>query len=192
MTRNTSRTLKRFDSERTAGEARPTSAKVLSALFNILNASGHTSDAHFLDLFAGSGGVALRAIDHGASCVLAVESDRTRASAVNKLFTEKHSDTTAKCLCMDVRRALPKIERDMCEHGSEQRKFDIIFSDPPYENGWGEIMPELIKKHISLLAPDGVFIMERSIREEPCDIGINRDDRRYGDTVLSFYWLAER
>ena len=187
MTRIGAKTTKRFGS----GEARPTSGKVLLALFNILGASGHIQGARFLDLFSGTGGVAVRALECGGASVVAVESDRARASQISKLFAKDCDRARASCICMDVRRALPKLERDITEGGASGRRFDIIFCDPPYELGWGAALPALIKKHIGIIAPDGVFVLERSSREEPDDAGMKRDDRVYGDTVLSFYWMTD-
>ena len=56
-------------------EMRPTSGKVLLALFNIL---GNIHGKSFLDLFSGSGRVAATARLKGASPVVLVESDRKR------------------------------------------------------------------------------------------------------------------
>lgn len=188
MARIGAKTTKKFES----GEARPTSSKVLLALFNILSASGHIQGARFLDLFSGTGGVAMRALECGGASVVAVESDRVRAALISKRLAAEHDRTVAGCLCMDARRALPKLERDIAECGAQERRFDIVFCDPPYELGWGATLPALIKKHINIIAPNGVFILERSVREEPDDAGMKRDDRVYGDTVLSLYWMSDK
>ena len=56
--------------------------------------------------------------------------------------------------------------------------------------GWGEIMPRLmIEENRPILSSGGVFVLERSSREEPAEVSARRDDRIYGETVLSFYWL---
>ena len=66
-------------------EMRPTSGKVMLALFNIL---GNIHGKGFLDLFAGSGRVAASARLKGASPVVLVESDRRRHAAAQKMLTE--------------------------------------------------------------------------------------------------------
>ena len=48
-----------------SAEIRPTSGKVIAALFNILSSSSLTG-GDFLDLFAGSGAVAAEALKRGA------------------------------------------------------------------------------------------------------------------------------
>jgi len=160
---------------------RPTSGKVLSALLNILNASGHLRDGRFLDLFSGTGAVALAALERGARSVLAVEADRAAAAAISARMRARYDEGTARCLCADVRRALPRIAAQYPDG------FDIVFADPPYCLGWGRELPPLIERHASLLAPDGVFVLERSARETPAETALSRDDRIYGETVLSIY-----
>ena len=66
-------------------EARPTSGKVLLALFNIL---GNVRDLRFLDLFSGTGQVAKTALARGASAVVAVESERSRCADIKKRITD--------------------------------------------------------------------------------------------------------
>ena len=156
-------------------EMRPTSGKVLLALFNIL---GNIHGKSFLDLFSGSGRVAATARLKGASPVVLVESDRKRHAAI-----VKSAPDGVKCLCADVRRAVPRLAKS-------GESFDVIFSDPPYNLGWGEELPALIAANESILARGGVWIFERSEGEDPAQLDAEkweREDRKYGGTVLSFY-----
>ncbi|OUO95035.1 RsmD family RNA methyltransferase [Cloacibacillus sp. An23] len=156
-------------------EMRPTSGKVMLALFNIL---GNIHGKGFLDLFSGSGRIAAAARVKGASPVVCVESDRRRHAAIVKSVPDG-----VKCLCADVRRVVPKLAKS-------GESFDIIFADPPYNLGWGEELPALIEANESLLAAGGVWIFERSEEEEPAPLDAEkweREDRKYGGTVLSFY-----
>ncbi|MDR2779943.1 MAG: RsmD family RNA methyltransferase [Synergistaceae bacterium] len=168
------------------GAFRPTSGKVIAALFNILSSASLTG-GDFLDLFAGSGAAAVEALRRGAGKVVCVESDRARAKAISERFgASGFPAERAACICSDVRRAIPRLGRE--ETG---RKFVVIFADPPYCMGWGKILPPLMAEHWRLVAPGGVFVFERSSREIPADIFAARDDRIYGETVLSFYWRKE-
>jgi 16S rRNA G966 N2-methylase RsmD len=145
------------------------------------------SDAVFLDLFAGTGSVALEALRRGTGYALCVESDRATANAISSRFIDAGYDLeTAKCLISDVRRALPKLARE-----SADKPFGVIFADPPYCMGWGAALPPIIAENWSLLSPGGVFVFEHSSRETLADIFIPRDDRIYGETVMSFYWNQE-
>jgi 16S rRNA (guanine(966)-N(2))-methyltransferase RsmD len=169
-----------------SGKFRPTSGKVVAALFNILSSSSLTG-GNFLDLFAGSGAVAAEALKRGAESVVCVESDRARARAISARFeTSAFPPGRALCIRSDVRRAVPGLARE--ETG---RKFGVVFADPPYCVGWGKILPPLMAEHWNLVAPGGAFVFERSSRETPVDIFAARDDRIYGETVLSFYWRKE-
>lgn len=156
-------------------DIRPTTGKVMLALFNII---GALDGKKFLDLFAGSGQVAAEAARRGAVTVCAVEADKKRYAEMVKKLPQK-----VDSLCLDVRRALPRFVKN-CE------KFDIIFADPPYNLGWGKEFPRLIGRNMEALATDGVIIFEHSDRET-ID-GLNpeiweREERCYGSTVLSIY-----
>ena len=154
-------------------EMRPTTGKVLQALFNIL---GRLEGKSFLDLFSGSGQIALYAHRKGASSVCLVESDRKRFGDIVKTMPED-----VKCLCMDVRRALAKLDKN-------EERFDIVFADPPYGLGWGKELPQLINKYNRVLSLDGTLIFEHSEKERADDIpGWKREERTYGSTVLTFY-----
>ena len=154
-------------------EVRPTTGKVLQALFNIL---GPLKGKSFLDLFSGSGQIALNAYRKGADPVCLVESDRKRHGGIVKTMPED-----VKCLCMDVRRALSRFVKS-------GESFDVIFADPPYGLGWGVELPQLIFKHSEVLFPNGTLIFEHSEKEDADDIpGWEREERTYGGTVLTFY-----
>ena len=154
-------------------EMRPTTGKVMQALFNIL---GPLNGNSFLDLFSGSGQIALNAYKRGADPVSLVESERKRFGDIVKTMPED-----VKCLCMDVRRALSKFAKN-------GESFDVIFADPPYGLGWGAELPKLIYKHSEVLSPNGTLIFEHSEKEDADDIpGWEREERTYGGTVLTFY-----
>lgn len=156
-------------------EMRPTSGKVMLALFNILGPLGGRS---FLDLFAGSGQVAAEALRRGAEKVCAVESDKKRFAEMSQRLPEG-----VKSLCMDVRRAVPRFVK-------KSESFDIIFADPPYNLGWGREFPQLMEKNQDILAAGGVIILEHSDREEVRGLNPDmwqREERGYGGTVLSIY-----
>lgn len=156
-------------------EMRPTTGKVTLALFNIL---GNIHGRSFLDLFSGSGQIALTAARKGAAPVVSVESERKRHAEI-----VKKAPAGVKCLCFDVRRAVARFAKN-------DERFDIIFADPPYNLGWGEEFPKLMAANGEILAPNGVIIFEHSEEEEPAamdEAEWEREDRRYGGTVLSFY-----
>jgi 16S rRNA (guanine(966)-N(2))-methyltransferase RsmD len=165
---------------------RPTSAKVISALFNILRSSS-LCGAPFLDLFAGTGSVAWHALEEGAARVLCVESDADRADAISRKFAGAGlAPERASCVRGDVRRVLPRLAQN-----TPPRGFGVVFADPPYCAGWGAALPPLVADNWDAVKPGGAFVFEHSSRESASDFLVARDDRIYGDTVLSFYWKRE-
>jgi 16S rRNA G966 N2-methylase RsmD len=75
--------------------------------------------------------------------------------------------------------------------GGRQETFDIIFLDPPYDQRLVERTLQMVARG-GLLRQTGTLIAEHSIREEIAHRydGLElRDQRRYGDTVLSFFKL---
>jgi len=160
-------------------DVRPTSGKVLQALFNIL---GDINGAKFLDLFAGTGHVGLEALKRGADSCVFVESIKSRAEAIKR---EKNFSSDCLVLSLEIRRAVSWLLK-------RSEKFNIIFADPPYNSGWcAEILkiPGLEK----LFADDCVFILEHSSREK---FEINNENfelisqRGYGETCLTFLKLT--
>ncbi|MBQ7068890.1 MAG: RsmD family RNA methyltransferase [Synergistaceae bacterium] len=155
-------------------DVRPTSGKVLGALFNIL---GDIEGKKFLDLFAGTGRVGIEALKHGAESCVFVESVKNRADAIKKLIPEEI------ILSLDIRRAVSwLVKREM--------KFDFIFADPPYNSDWCEVLPNLQNLE-KLFNPDCIFIIEHSIREnliKPDKFNII-SERDYGETRLTFLKL---
>lgn len=156
-------------------EMRPTTGKVMQAVFNIL---GPLDGKAFLDLFAGSGQMAREAGRRGAATVCAVESDKKRHADIVKSIPKD-----IKCFCMDVRRAVPKFAKN-------GESFDVIFADPPYELGWGYEFIKLVASNENVLADGGVIIFEHSCREKVGALDAERwetESRVYGGTELTFY-----
>ena len=163
-------------------DVRPTSGKVLQALFNIL---GNIREASFLDLFSGSGRVARMARDRGACPVAAAEILPERVRKIRALFPE---DSDFLLLSMDIRRALNFLAR-------KGRRFDIIFADPPYGEKWPPVLGGLLfPREGGVLAPKGIAVVEHSSREEFPAGGeyVLFDRREYGDTVLTFLRAGEK
>ena len=160
-------------------EVRPTSGRVLSALFNILG--DKVEGSKFLDLFAGTGHVGFEALKRGAESCVFVENVKLRAENIKKTAPEENSII----LSLEIRRAVSwLVKRGM--------KFNIIFADPPYNSGWcGEILT--LQNFEKLFDDESIFIIEHSIREK---MNINNENfelistREYGETCLTFVNLS--
>ncbi|GHS90126.1 methyltransferase small [Synergistales bacterium] len=157
-------------------EVRPTSSRVLAALFNILGSVDGLSCA---DIFAGTGRVGLEALSRGAADVVFVEVLRDRAASIEQALPSELGDR-ATVLSLELRRGLAWLKK-------REKTFDVIFADPPYGEGWAKSLMS-VKNLDELLKPNGIFIMERSTREQltAAPPWVVFDERVYGETTLSF------
>nr|MBQ6740111.1 RsmD family RNA methyltransferase [Synergistaceae bacterium] len=159
-------------------DVRPTSGKVLQALFNIL---GDINNFKFLDLFAGTGRVGLEALERGAEFIAFVESARDRADKIKSL--KILNNLNSLILSLEVKRAITWLVK-------REYKFDVIFADPPYNLDWGKNFLA-INNLDKLLTPESILVFERSKREDLI-LNLNYElisTRDYGETVLEFLKL---
>ncbi len=73
--------------------------------------------------------------------------------------------------------------------GKRGERFELIFADPPYAARVVEAVLEQVGQ-AGLLAPGGLLVIEHDKREPAPEShdGFARDDqRRFGDTLVSFY-----
>lgn len=163
-------------------EVRPTSDKVKEALFNLLPS---VKGKAFLDLYAGSGSVGLEALSRGAAIAVFVEKKARLADAIRKNL-QTMGLTAGEVLGMEARRGLTLLE-------DRGRTFDVIFADPPYERGLlKDIFKSIAKSRLASV--DALIVLQHSIREDiqEADSFDLVDQRRYGDTILSFLKLKEK
>lgn len=161
-------------------ETRPTADRAKEALFSIL--MNRLPGARVLDLYAGSGALALEALSRGAaSAVLADMSPKACRAIAQNIAALDYQDRARLLRCPDAA-AMAQLQR-------EGAAFDLIFLDPPYRMDTSRVCDELAK---SLLAPDGVLIVEHA-RETPPAPGDGLallDRREYGVAGISFYRRA--
>lgn len=153
---------------------RPTSDKLRETVFNILGAS--VQGAVFLDGCAGMGGIGIEAISRGASQVYFVEQSRKACRIIQENLKSLDIDEGFKVLEMDLAKALAAMNIP----------FDIAFVDPPYERE--DLYQSALER--TILAPDGLLILEHSKRKElPEFSGRLRKIRSLvqGDAALAFY-----
>jgi 16S rRNA (guanine966-N2)-methyltransferase len=163
---------------------RPTSGRIKESLFNILP---HDLTAmKVLDLFAGTGNLAIEALSRGAGEAILVDSSAESAKTMRENLSKLELTGRAKVWLTPVFRALRLLAR-------RGETFDIIFLDPPYERRLVDPSLKIIAEG-ALLRPSGVVIAEHSIREgvekEYGSLAL-KDQRRYGATLLSFYRPSE-
>ncbi len=164
-----------------AGErTRPTSDKLRGALFNIL--AFRVQGARILDLFAGTGALALEAMSRGAASAVLVDSDRRAIEAIRRNASAvlgDSADARVEIIASDYRSAV---------EGLTGAPFDIAFLDPPYalSGAYADAIARLSAR--SLLADDVVLVCERVGGSEKVSApGFQvYDARTYGDTAVDF------
>ena len=152
---------------------RPTSDRVRENVFNIV--APWVEDAAVLDLFAGSGAMGLEALSRGAERAVFVESDNDAVRVINQNL-DKLRLTGAQVVHRDVGRYL----------SMENRTYDLIFCDPPYPD-YAELEPLLARYVPSLLAQDGLLVLETRAKVEPALPLTLRTDRRYGAARITLW-----
>ena len=165
---------------------RPTSDRVRESAFNLIadwaGTTGEPADEmleqfSFLDLYAGTAGVALEAASRGAGPVVAVERDQATAALAR---------TNVRATGLAVQVVAAAVEGYLVGGG---RPFDVVWFDPPYD-----VPNRVVERQVGLvaaswLAPDGLVVVERSARDMPFawpDVLGARWHRRYGETTLYF------
>lgn len=155
---------------------RPTADRVRESIFNILGQ--RFEGERVLDLYAGSGALALEALSRGAGNAVLVERDRAAAR-----------------VCEENAAALGFADRVLVQRGEVEAvlgrlegPFDLVFLDPPYALGPGPALRLLAER--GLVAAGGRVVAEHDRRTEiPETLGdLRRTDlRRFGDTAVSFF-----
>ena len=164
---------------------RPTADRVKESLFNILPRD--LSGTRVLDLFAGSGNLSIEALSRGAESATLVEASERSAAAIRENLSRLAFNDRAQVLLMPVARAL----RAFAKRGAT---FDVILLDPPYDQNLVGVSLDLVAQG-HLLSAVGTAVAEHSVREavKPSyGALILNDQRRYGDTLLSFFRHATK
>ena len=158
---------------------RPTADRVKESLFNIL----HTVEgAYFLDIYAGCGNVGLEALSRGARGSVFVEKDLRLVDAIRENLRLLGFEGQGEVIATGAEQGLRRLEK-------RGERFDILFADPPYDEGF---LPEILMclEGAELLAENGMIVLQHSVREDPKEslpqTLVMTDQRRYGDTLLSF------
>jgi len=161
-------------------QTRPTSDKVKGAIFNTLG--NKVLDAHVLDLFAGTGNLAIEALSRGSRDAVLVEKSRDAHQVIRKNIEQLGVSHKAKLLPMDAFKYI---------NGYSDEEFDLIFLDPPYREGLVLKALLTIKEH-ACLALNGVIVAETA-KDEQLDGDIYpfeiRKTGEYGDTKV---WYLQR
>ena len=158
---------------------RPMMDRAKEMIFNIL---GNTvPGAKVLDLFAGSGSLGLEALSRGANEVIFVEKGPWAVKTIRSNLEKLNLRGKALVLPQDVFRALNRFEK-------EGRTFNLIFLDPPYNQG---VVKKILNRlgRSDIVTPLTQLILHRS-RQEKLPETLERlevlREKRFGQACLSF------
>ncbi|MFH1985346.1 MAG: 16S rRNA (guanine(966)-N(2))-methyltransferase RsmD [Pseudomonadota bacterium] len=159
---------------------RPTADRVREAVFSILY--GRIAGARVLDLFSGSGALALEAISRGAQSALAIDRDPAAISVIRRNITHCGVDDRAAVIGWDIRASLDCLSR-------RPETYSLIFLDPPYASDLAGIA--MAHLHAAgCVSPGATLVVEHSQQQIPEAIEgfcMLTDRRRYGKTLVSFF-----
>lgn len=158
-------------------EVRPTIDRVKEAMFNIIQFD--IEGRNVLDLFAGTGQLAIEALSRGAEKAVLVDIGREAVALIR--------ENLKRTKLMDRARI---IQKDYCAFLSENtEKFDLIFLDPPYQTNFLENALQKIAE-FDILTDGGIIISEQPQEKEfPLHLlqAFQAKKHRYGKTAITVF-----
>ena len=158
------------------GIIRPAMDRMRESMFSIL---GDLSGLSFLDLFSGSGCVAIEAASREAEPIHLVEMDRGKKATIEQNLSfveEKH-----RLFMMDALRFL----------SSGMYSYSIVYADPPFPMEDKVSILQAAERG-NAVRDDGLFIIhipteERKLWKDSYENFTLKDERKYGRSILLFY-----
>ena len=171
--RITGGTLRGRKVEMPDGVIRPAMDRMRESIFAVL---GDLSGKSFLDIFSGSGIIALEAASRGAEPIEAVEQDKKKCGTIIKNVSI--SPVRINCRFMAAELYVKR----------SSRQFDIIFCDPPFKYAYKNELLLMIADS-ALMKEGSLLLIHRPLEDSINDIpSLERTDRReYGRSIVDFF-----
>ncbi len=162
------------------GIIRPAMDMMRESMFAIL---GDLEGTSFLDLFSGSGCVAIEAASRGASLIHLVEMDKGKKATIEKNLAYVEEDK--RLFIVDVMRFLK----------SPPMRYSIVYADPPFPMEEKTKIAELVSEN-EVVKDGDLFIIhlpreERKLWNDNIGALTLIDERKYGRSILLFYRMKE-
>jgi len=158
------------------GVIRPAMDRMRESVFAIL---GDLTEKSFLDIFAGSGIIALEAASRGANPVDAVEMDPLKRSTLLKNVSI--APVRINCHFMSAELFIKRAKNS----------FDYIFCDPPFPYRFKQQLVQSISQS-KLMVPGSMLLIHRP-KEDQFPETLEQlhlvDRREYGRSIVDFYRL---
>ena len=152
---------------------RPTTDKVKGAIFNMIGP--FFDGGRVLDLFSGSGSLAIEAISRGMSSAVLVEKDRRAQAVIQENIKMTKSEEQFQLLKMDAARALTQLTG----------QFDLVLLDPPYAK-------EQIVANITQLEEQGLLSEEvMLVCETDKDVDLPEEVSNFGIWKQKTYGISK-
>jgi 16S rRNA (guanine966-N2)-methyltransferase len=156
---------------RSGRDLRPTTEKVREAVFSIL---GDVDGTRVLDLFCGTGALAIEALSRGASDATLVDK---RPAGADRNLEEFGLADRARTIRSDALRFLRRVD---------EGSFDLVLCDPPYRLA-DRLAADLVQLIPRVLAGGGRVMLESS-PDRPLMLTLPLlTERSYGDTLIRIY-----
>lgn len=155
--------------------ARPTTDFAKENIFNVLNNMVDFEDLDVLDLFSGTGSISYEFASRGVKSVLSVEVNNVHHNYIRQMIKELNFDN------MHAIKANVFLYLKSCS-----KKFDMIFSDAPYDLANSEDVIELVFSE-DLLNDDGILVFEHSKDKEFSKHPKFYNSKAYGSVNFSLF-----
>lgn len=155
---------------------RPTSDRVREALFNVLTGGRFgdpITDAHVLDLFAGTGALGLEALSRGAAFATFVDDGRVAQGLIRQNLRRAGREEDARVLKVDARMLPVAVQAA-----------GLVFLDPPYGRDLGATALGAARSR-GWIDPGALIVWEERTPQLPPEGFALVEHRRYGDSHLT-------
>lgn len=164
----------------TGDNTRPTSDKVKESIYNMIGP--YFEDGMVLDLFAGSGGLAIEAISRGMTLAVCVDRNYQAMKVIQENIMITKNPQKFETLKMDANQAIKRLSL-------EKRSFDLIFLDPPYARQ--EIIDQIEKMIEGQLLNERATIVcetDKSVELPETILNLTQIRRQvYGTSAVTIY-----
>ena len=161
---------------------RPTTDKIKESLFNILG--GYFDGGVMLDMYSGSGAVAIEAVSRGMDRAFLFENNRLAQKTIEQNIEITKSPEQFHLKRQNVKQGLKTIASDPAFE-----PFELVFMDPPYR------LQEIVKdieqlQELNLVSPDCVIVCEVDKEVQLPELILEFEQYKrveYGITALVFF-----
>jgi 16S rRNA (guanine(966)-N(2))-methyltransferase RsmD len=168
---------------------RPTLSKVRMSVFNTLQAMIDFEGASFLDMFSGSGIMGLEALSRGFSKVVMIEKNRKVYNVIKSNIKKYEKDNDIRLIFGDSLKSnefllsfrhSERSEESQYLTSQNDRRFNIVYIDPPYFSGIYEQSLDVASKVCK-----GIIILEHVVELDLTAYDVLKQ-KKYGDKYITF------